>query len=58
MHLMLLAGVAAFCERPASAYADPGAGTLIWQMAMAGLVGGLFYLRKALVWLRRKDPRR
>ena len=52
---MFLAAALVFCERPASAYTDPGTGTLLWQMLAAALVGGLFYLRKLTAWLRRKD---
>lgn len=47
--LLLLAG-----EREASAYTDPGSGALIWQMLMAGFVGGLFYVRRFTAWFRGK----
>ena len=40
-------------ERPAAAYTDPGSGALILQMAGAAIVGGLFYFRKSLSFLRR-----
>jgi hypothetical protein len=28
------------------AYVDPGSGAMIWQVAAAAVIGGLFYLRK------------
>jgi hypothetical protein len=49
--------VLVLAEQPAQAYTDPGSGALLWQMLVAGLVGGLFYLRKAAAWLRGKDRR-
>ncbi len=39
-------------ETEARAYTDPGTGALIWQMLVAAAVGGLFYFRKLLAWLR------
>jgi hypothetical protein len=30
----------------AQAYIDPGTGTMIWQMLVAGFLGALFYLRR------------
>lgn len=53
----MLAFALAFFERPAAAYVDPGAGALLWQMAVAGLLGGLFYLRRITAWLRGRDRR-
>lgn len=35
-------------------YADPGAGALIWQLALAAFVGGLFYFRRVKDWVRMK----
>lgn len=35
-------------------YADPGAGALIWQLALAAFVGGLFYFRRVRDWVRFK----
>jgi len=35
-------------------YADPGAGALIWQLALAAFVGGLFYFRRFRDWVRIK----
>jgi len=55
--LVPLAFAMAFFERPAAAYVDPGAGALLWQMAVAGLLGGLFYLRRITAWLRGRDRR-
>ena len=40
--------------KPASAYVDPGSGAMLWQMAAAGMIGSLFYLRRIVIWLRRR----
>jgi hypothetical protein len=32
-------------------YIDPGFGALIWQSAVAGVVGFLFYLKKSRRWI-------
>ena len=45
-------------ERQACAYTDPGSGALIWQMAVAGLVGVSFYFRRIANWFKsRKGPK-
>jgi hypothetical protein len=45
-------------EHEARAYTDPGSGALIWQMAVAGLVGVSFYFRRITAWFRnRKGPK-
>lgn len=45
-------------EREARAYTDPGTGALIWQMAVAGLVGVGFYFRRITAWFKnRKGPK-
>jgi K+-sensing histidine kinase KdpD len=36
----------------ASAYVDPGTGSMMWQMAAAALIGSLFYLRRVAGWVR------
>lgn len=36
------------------AYTDPGSGSLIWQLILAALVGGLFYFKIAFRWLSGK----
>ena len=35
-------------EQPVYAYVDPGAGSLLWQIVVAGFVGVLFYVRRLL----------
>ncbi len=45
--LLLLA-----CEQVASAYTDPGSGALLWQILVAGFIGGLFHLRRFLSRIR------
>lgn len=38
-------------------YADPGYGTLIWQLLLAGFFGGMFYFRRLKEFVsRRKRP--
>ncbi len=44
--------------KPASAYADPGSGALLWQFLVAGFVGGMFYFRKITRWLRFRQNRK
>ena len=33
------------------AYVDPGLGALIWQMAVAAVIGTMFYLKKTRDWI-------
>jgi hypothetical protein len=44
----------------ASAYADPGTGSFVYQAAYAAFLGGTYYLRKMLdrLWSRGKKPNR
>jgi hypothetical protein len=42
---------------PASAYVDPGVGTMLWQLAAAALLGSLFYARRAVSWIRARFAR-
>jgi hypothetical protein len=35
-------------------YTDPGYGTLIWQLLLAGFFGGMFYLRRVKDFLSRR----
>ena len=51
--LLLLAAT----ERQAMAYADPGSGALIWQAAVAGLAGLLFYFRRIRAWFKNRRPK-
>ena len=44
--------IAIGAEQEIQAYTDPGSGALIWQMAVAGFVGSLFYVRRFVSWLR------
>ena len=41
-------------EREARAYTDPGTGAMLWQLAVAALVGVAFYFRKITAWLKKK----
>jgi hypothetical protein len=42
---------------PAYAYVDPGTGSMLVQMAIAGIAGAMFYFRQlrlaAVAWVRR-----
>ena len=59
LRAVLLIALAMFAtEREARAYTDPGSGALIWQMAVAGLVGVSFYFRRITAWFKkRKGPK-
>jgi hypothetical protein len=35
-------------------YTDPGSGTLIWQLLLAAVFGGMFYLRRLKEFLVRR----
>jgi len=38
-------------------YTDPGYGTLIWQLLLAGVFGGMFYFRRLKEFIsRRRRP--
>lgn len=36
------------------AYVDPGSGTLLWQLLVSAIFGGLFFIRQARETLKRK----
>ena len=38
-------------------YADPGYGTLIWQLLLASFFGGMFYLRRLKDFVSRRKRR-
>ena len=38
-------------SRPAAAYTDPGSGAMVWQLAVASIVGLLFYVRRLAAWM-------
>ena len=59
VRIIFLMALAMFAtEREACAYTDPGSGALIWQMAVAGLVGVGFYFRRIAAWFKnRKGPK-
>lgn len=53
----LLAVLSVASVTPALAYIDPGTGSMVVQMALAGIAGALFYFRQlrlaAVDWFRR-----
>lgn len=52
--MLLVATVWLASERPAHAYLDPGAGSVAAQVAIAGVAGALFGVRKwVAVWIGR-----
>jgi uncharacterized membrane protein len=53
-HLLTLLLLFFLFEEPVYAYVDPGAGSLLWQIVVAGFVGVLFYVRCLLGSLLRK----
>jgi hypothetical protein len=50
--LFFLALLTMAVPQKASAYVDPGTGSMLWQMAAAALIGSLFYLRRVAGWVR------
>jgi hypothetical protein len=54
-YVVFLFGLLVSTERKASAYTDPGTGTLMWQMLAAGFVGAMFYFRKFTSWLKSRN---
>ena len=38
--------------RSADAYTDPGSGALLWQVGLAAIFGAMFYVRRAVMWVR------
>ena len=38
--------------RTASAYVDPGTGSMLWQMSAAAVLGSLFYVKRIVVWVK------
>ena len=50
--LLFLALLTMAIPQKASAYVDPGTGSMLWQMAAAALIGSLFYLRRVAGWVR------
>ena len=53
----LLTVLSVACVSPAMAYIDPGTGSMLVQMTLAGIAGALFYFRQlrmaAADWFRR-----
>ena len=39
-------------EQEARAYADPGSGALLWQLALAAIAGVAFYFRRITSWFK------
>lgn len=53
--LLSLALLTMAVPQKASAYVDPGAGSLIWQIAASGVIGSLFYVRRIVQWIRARS---
>ena len=59
MRLMITSAVVlifllACAEVPLKAYADPGSGLLLWQVAAAAFLGVVYQARKAVTWFRKR----
>jgi hypothetical protein len=52
-NVVLCAALTVLLEVDVYAYADPGSGTLLLQLAAALLVGLMFYIRRITAWARR-----
>ena len=50
--IVAVAGLILAVPRQAQAYVDPGSGAMIWQIAAATIIGSLFYVRRAVVWVK------
>jgi hypothetical protein len=50
--VVILLAVLLATPKPAHAYVDPGSGAMLWQIAAAGVIGSLFYVRRAFTWVR------
>ena len=50
---MLLAVLAVWilAAPDAQAYIDPGSGSLLWQLLLAGLFGAMFWVHRLRLWL-------
>ncbi len=53
MHLFKLAVLSLFIVNPAHAYLDPGTGSMILQMAVAGVLSAMFTIK--LYWQKFKS---
>jgi len=54
--LLICVGVLLVAQTRVYAYADPGSGTLIWQMILAASFGVMFYARRIIAWFRSPKP--
>lgn len=52
--LVVCGALLVLAETDAHAYADPGSGTLLLQMAFAAFFGLMFYVRRIVAWIRRR----
>jgi hypothetical protein len=52
--LLLLIVLTMAVPQKASAYVDPGAGAMLWQIAAAAVIGSLFYVRRTIRWIRER----
>jgi uncharacterized membrane protein len=49
--LALVVVALALMQSDARAYADPGSGALVWQMALAAFFACLFHIRRLTNWV-------
>jgi hypothetical protein len=50
-YVLILVVLLTLAEAPLCAYTDPGSGIMVWQILIAGAVGGLFQLRRLTNWI-------
>ncbi len=50
--LVTLSALLLATPKPAHAYVDPGSGAMIWQVAVAAVIGSLFYIRRIFNWVQ------
>ena len=52
--LLTLLALLLATPKPVHAYVDPGAGSMLWQLAAAAAIGSLFYVRRVFTWIRQR----
>jgi hypothetical protein len=52
--LLTLLALLLATPKPVHAYVDPGAGSMLWQLAAAAAIGSLFYVRRVFTWMRQR----
>jgi len=53
LQFLTIVVISCFFSQPATAYLDPGTGSLILQMLIAGIIGAMFTIK--MYWYRLKE---